>query len=525
LGRIPNPSGSSAGPTLSGERSVLSRAQITGFWAAWTGWALDGMDSFIFALVLSPALTELLPKSGMDGSPANVGMVGSILFALFLVGWGLAFVWGPIADRFGRSRVLAASVVVYAVFTGAAALSHNVWQLGLFRLLAGIGIGGEWALAGTYVAEAWPEDRRKMGAGYLQTGYYTGFFLAAALNFTVGAHFGWRAMFLCGLAPVLLALYIMLKVKEPDKWARSAAEVSIRSSSPLAQIFGAPYRRRTIVNAALLTVAIIGLWAGAVYEPSAIITVAKKQGMNAVAALRTASLGTALLSIGTILGCLMVPILAERIGRGKTLGLYFIGMAYCIWLGFGWAFYLPNGLVPFIAVLFFLGFFGGNFAVFSLWLPEQYGTAVRATAFAFTTSFGRLIGAGVNFLLGTAIHNYGSIPAGKRSRCWSFHSQRKPRVCGSRTSQRSTRDRYGRLRQRPDEPLERSIREGDETMKPTPLPLLVPFLWPSSVLAQPVPQQPSSPHVWRPSQKTDAAATFTYTRFALVGTFVTPRHD
>jgi MFS family permease len=105
-------------------RSKLSRSQITGFWAAWTGWTLDGMDSFIYALVLSPALTELLPKSGMDGSPANVGFVGSILFALFLVGWGLAFIWGPIADRFGRTRVLAASVLMYAVFTGAAANGH-----------------------------------------------------------------------------------------------------------------------------------------------------------------------------------------------------------------------------------------------------------------------------------------------------------------------------------------------------------------------------------------------------------------
>jgi MFS family permease len=390
-------------------RSALSPAQITGFWAAWTGWTLDGMDSFIYALVLSPALTELLPKSGMSASPANVGMVGSILFALFLVGWGLAFVWGPIADRFGRTRVLAASVLVYAVFTGAAALSHNVWQLGLFRLLAGIGIGGEWALAGTYVAEAWPEDRRKMGAGYLQTGYYTGFFLAAALNFTVGARFGWRAMFLCGLVPVLLSLYILFKIKEPEKWARTAAQVLVKTSSPLAQIFSAQYRRRTIVNAALLTVAIVGLWAGAVYEPSAIITLAKKQGMETIAAVRTASLGTGLLSIGTILGCLLVPILAERIGRRKTLAVFFAGMACCIWLSFGWAFYLPNGLVPFIAVLFLLGFFGGNFAVFSLWLPEQYGTAVRATAFAFTTSFGRLIGAGVNFLLGNAIHSYGSM--------------------------------------------------------------------------------------------------------------------
>jgi MFS family permease len=390
-------------------RSPLSSAQITGFWAAWSGWTLDGMDSFIYALVLSPAMSELLPKSGLEASSANVGFVGSILFALFLVGWGLALVWGPIADRFGRTRVLAVSVLVYALFTGAAALSQNVWQLGLFRLLSGVGIGGEWALAGTYVAEAWPEDRRKMGAGYLQTGYYTGFFLAAALNFTVGAHFGWRAMFLCGLTPVVLSLYILSKVKEPERWVRTAAAGAARAVGPLRQIFSARYRQRTLINTALLTVAIIGLWAGAVYEPTAIITLAKKQGAVAAVAVRIASLGTGLLSIGTILGCLLVPVLAERIGRRGTLAIYFFGMALCIALSFGWAFYLPNGLVPFIAMLFFLGFFGGNFAVFSLWLPEQYATAVRATAFAFATSFGRFIGAGVNFVLGSAVHRYGTL--------------------------------------------------------------------------------------------------------------------
>jgi MFS family permease len=103
------------------------------------------MDSFIYALVLSPPLTELLPKSGMANTPENAGLAGSILFALFLVGWGLSFIWGPLADRFGRTRVLAATVFAYALFTGAAAWAQNVWELALFRLLAGIGIGGEWA--------------------------------------------------------------------------------------------------------------------------------------------------------------------------------------------------------------------------------------------------------------------------------------------------------------------------------------------------------------------------------------------
>jgi MFS family permease len=382
-------------------RTKLSRQQITGFWGAWLGWTLDGMDSVIYALVLSPALTELLPKSGYAATPATIGFTGSILFALFLVGWGLSLIWGPLADKFGRTRTLAATIFVYAIFTGAAALSQTVWQLALFRLLAGIGIGGEWALAGTYVAEAWPEDRRKMGAGYLQTGYYAGFFLASALNYTVAARYGWRAMFWCGLTPVIVSIVILFRVKEPARWQQKTPAASKRS--PLSVIFRPPYAQRTIVNTVLLTSAICGLWAGAVYAPTAIINLAKRAGMLQPQAVRVSSLGMGLLSLGTILGCLAVPPLAERFGRKKTLAFYFVGMAICIVLSFGWAFYLPHGLHPFITALFFLGFFGGNFAIFSLWLPEQYGTEVRATAFAFTTSFGRFFAAGVNFAVGAMV--------------------------------------------------------------------------------------------------------------------------
>ena len=385
----------------------LNRQQIAGFWAAWSGWLLDGMDSVIYALVLAPALTELLPASGIVVTPAHVGFAGSVLFAVFLAGWGFSFLWGPLADRFGRTRAMAATIVVYALFTGAAAFSTNVWQLGLFRFLAGVGVGGEWAMAGTYVAEAWPEDRRKMGAGYLQTGYYFGFFVAAALNYTVGARFGWRAMFLCGFAPVVVSVVTLLRVREPERW--KARESEARRAHPLAEIFSPTYRRRTLVNAALLTVAIIGLWAGAVYEPAAITMLAKKSGMSAAAAAKMVSVGTGVLSLGTIIGCLCLPPIAERCGRKLTVAMYFAGMMVTIPLAFGWAFYRNNGLTPFIVILFFMGFAGGSFAAFSLWLPEQYDTRVRATAFAFTTSVGRFIGAGVNFGLGALVLRMGTL--------------------------------------------------------------------------------------------------------------------
>jgi MFS family permease len=386
-------------------RTPLNRSQIAGFWGAWTGWTLDGMDSFIYALVLTPALTELLPRSGIAATTSNVGLAGSILFALFLVGWGLSFIWGPIADRFGRTKVLAATIFTFAIFTGLSAAAQNVWELATFRFIAGVGIGGEWALAGTYVAEAWPEDRRKMGAGYLQTGYYAGFFLAAALNYTVGVHYGWRAMFLTGAVPVVVAILILLRVKETERFQESEADSKGTKErvKPLREILGPRYRRRTWVACALVTIAIVGLWAGTVYEPSAVLQLAQHAGMDKAGATKITSWATGLLSIGTILGCLVLPVLAERFGRKKTLAIYFGGMAVAIAGSFGWAFYLPNGLAPFIAWLFVLGFFGGNFALFSLWLPEQFPTRVRATAFAFCTSFGRFVGAGVNFLLGAAV--------------------------------------------------------------------------------------------------------------------------
>jgi MFS family permease len=387
-------------------RTSLNRQQVLGFWAAWGGWMLDGMDSVIYALVLGPAMKELLPLSGYSNSPADIAYAGSLMFALFLIGWGLSFIWGPLADRFGRAKCLAISILIFSVFTGAAAFSHNIWELALYRFLAGIGIGGEWAMAGTYVAESWPEDRRKQGAGYLQTGYYAGFFVAAALNFTVGVHYGWRAMFLCGAAPILVTLFTLLRVKEPPRWEKNHA---VRQTHPLKTIFQGALLKRTIVNTILVSVSIIGLWAGTVYEPTAILLLAKQAGYLPAFATRIVSFGTAILSIGTIIGCLLVPVLAERIGRKTTLAIYFAGMAAAIALAFGWAFYMRDGLAPFLALLFILGLAGGNFAVYSLWLPEQYDTRVRATAFAFCTSFGRFVGAGANFVIAALVAQTGSL--------------------------------------------------------------------------------------------------------------------
>lgn len=385
----------------------LTKSQVRSFWAAWGGWTLNGMDAFIYALVLVPALKDILPKSGIAATPANVGFYGGLLFALFLVGWGISFIWGPIADRFGRVRILAVTILCYSLFTFLGAVVTNVWMLGAFRLLAGIGIGGEWTLGGILVAEEWPESRRIQGAGWMHTGYYFGTMLAGALNYWIGAHYGWRAMFAVGGAPALLVAFIRHGVKEPEKWKNRVQQV--RRSNPFELLFSQEYKRRTLLNSSFLLVSMIGLWAGSVYVPTSVTELARRQGFTQLEGTRLASEATMLLAFATVLGCLVMPWLSERLGRRGALGFFFGIMAVTIALGFGWFFYQPDGLYPFMACMFVLGFGGANFAVYTLWLPEQYRTECRASAFAFATSAGRFIAAGVTFLVGSAVSSYGSI--------------------------------------------------------------------------------------------------------------------
>lgn len=379
---------------LSDERA-LTRNQIRGFWAAWGGWALDGMDSFIYALVMTPALRELLPRSGIATTVREIGYYNGLLLALFLVGWGCSMLWGPIGDRFGRVRALTLTILCYSVFTFAGALATNVWELAVFRLLAGVGIGGEWTLGGTFVAEEWPESRRTMGAGYMQTGYYFGTLVAALLNASIGARFGWRAMFAVGGIPVLLVFLVQFGVREPHRWKPAA-------SKPFAMLFSPAFRRRTLLNAFYVFVSITGLWAGSVYVPPAVTFL----GGTA----RMASWATAILSVGTILGCLALPPLADRFGRRSTLAAYFVLMFFSILVGFGYVYYLRNhAMAWFLVLLAVLGFAGGNLTMYALWLPEQYPTACRATAFGFATSVGRFAAAGITFLVGWGVSRTGTI--------------------------------------------------------------------------------------------------------------------
>jgi MFS family permease len=396
-------------PAAARAKPKLTPNQVRSFWAAWGGWSMDGMDSFIYSLVLVPALTDLLPRSGIPATPANVGYYGGLFFTLFLIGYGTALVWGPIADRFGRVRTMMFSILCFSLFTLLAAFATGVWSLAVFRFMAGVGIGGEWSIGASLVSEDWPEERRTMGAALMHTGYYIGFFLAGVANIFIGSHYGWRAMFALGGLPALLIGLIRNNVHEPERWESKVQELGEKFTMHRAflKLFSPQYRKRTIVNSLFLIVSLAGLWAGSVYSPTAMTYIAQRTGHTAAESARLASYSTALLGVTTVLGALIVPLLADWLGRRATLAIFYVIMMFAIWLAFARVFYLQENAVSwFLVCSALLGLGGANFIVYSFWLPEQYSTECRASAFAFITNLGRFFAAGFTFLVGAGIRHF-----------------------------------------------------------------------------------------------------------------------
>ena len=182
--------------------------------AAWLGNVFDGLDASIFTIVLFPAMSELLKTT----SHSLVGVYGSVILAALMLGYfagGVTF--GMLADRIGRTRAMMFTILLYAVCTGLCALSHNWIELAFYRFLVGCGIGGEVVVAGVTLAESWPGRSRLKAMGFYCAAFSFGYILAAALNLFFG-YLGWRWLFVAGVLPAFLTLYIRFKVKDPAEF-------------------------------------------------------------------------------------------------------------------------------------------------------------------------------------------------------------------------------------------------------------------------------------------------------------------
>src|SRR3954468_12949485 len=177
--------------------------------AAGLGWMLDSFDVMLYALVLAAMMADL----GM--SKATAGLLGSVTL-LAAAGGGLIF--GVIADRAGRTKALVGRILIYSVFTAACGLAQTVGQLAVFRVLLGIGMGGEWASGAALVSESWPREHRGKALGLMQSSWALGYGAAAIVTWLVLPRFGWRAVFFVGVVPALLTMWIRRRVEGAGVW-------------------------------------------------------------------------------------------------------------------------------------------------------------------------------------------------------------------------------------------------------------------------------------------------------------------
>ena len=386
----------------------ITRYQWTILLMTWLGFMFDLMDSTLYTMVMGPALQDLL---GTGGSVQNIGWYGGLIFSIFLIGWALGgIVFGVVADYLGRKQTLMITILIYAVFTGLAGMAGSWWELGIYRFLTGLGVGGEWAAGAAILAETWPEKARAKGAAMLQTSAGMGYFAAAIIYLVAGGQ-SWRLVFLIGALPALLLFFIRKTVRESERWqatVRGGDGARVRGSGlTLAQIFGRELRRDTLVGSVLASIANFGFWGVSAWVPALIQNriAADPSLAGGLTVSSYVSYAIMILTLGSLPGYALVAVLADWWGRKAMFAVFFTGAALSapmIFLG-------PWTLSQMLVLLPILGFFTlGIYAGFPIYLPELFPTRLRTTGAGFCFNIGRVVSAAGPFLTGVVVLYTGS---------------------------------------------------------------------------------------------------------------------
>src|SRR3954454_20925472 len=234
--------------------------------AAWLGWGFDVFDGLLFNYVAPNCVPSLLgiPIGSVAAKAATLKW-GGILTSMLLLGWSAGgILFGRIADRIGRKRTLLLTMLLYALGTAACAAAVNIWMLMAFRVVASLGIGGEWAAGAAMVAEVVPDKRRVEAGALLYTSAPAGLFLATFANLQIAGNLfknspetSWRYVFLCGLVPAVVAFVVRLFVREPERWREAAAGAP---APRLRELFTPEVRALTVSGFAMAVVALIAWW-------------------------------------------------------------------------------------------------------------------------------------------------------------------------------------------------------------------------------------------------------------------------
>src|SRR5881296_2518085 len=347
-----SPPGVSEGP-MAGEVThvrQLSKHQWRSGIAAWLGWTFDGLDMHLYTLVAAPFVAQLLGQ--LATTDPKVGHYSSIIQGAFLLGWafGGGF-FGWIGDRLGRARALSLTVLTYAAFTGLSFFAQTWWQLLVFRFLAALGIGGEWAVGASLLSETWPRKWRPWIAAVLQSGVNIGVLAAVLANLVLAAAPP-RYIFLVGILPALLVLWIRRAVPEPEEWRVAKVEAHDRQPG-VRELFHGEVRQITIWVVAVCGVSLTAHWAFMFWHQQHLRNLPEVLNLSAEQKNKLASTAMYLVMVSSIAGNFFAGTVARIIGYRRTIVCmclgYFLVMfgAYCV----------PRDHTALLCWLPFIGFF------------------------------------------------------------------------------------------------------------------------------------------------------------------------
>lgn len=396
------------------ERTFLdmNRYQWTVLFAAWLGWGFDCFDGLLFNYVAPNCVPTLLHLPiGSREAVQQASLWNGALTSVLLVGWAIGgIVFGRIADRLGRSRTLLLTMLLYAVGTALCALAPNMIVLGVFRFIASLGIGGEWAAGAAMVAEVVPEKRRVEAGALLYTSAPMGLFLATWLTYEIaGVRFrdapevSWRYVFLCGLIPAAVAFVVRLFVREPERWKQAA---STQRPPRVRELFTPQFRRRTLSGLSMSLTALLMWWSCNAFIPTISTNLARLQarlsGLDLPSTLSLVeswkAVATNCFNLGGVIGTLLTVPFAKVLGRKVMFAVYFALSAAALMATFGLPMEPRLRLYMFFAIgLSVFGVFGS----FTYYLPELFPTRLRGTGAGFCYNVGRVIAAAGPFIVGS----------------------------------------------------------------------------------------------------------------------------
>ena len=369
-------------------RDITSQQWRSGI-AAWLGWLFDGLDMHLYTLVAAPFVMELVRASST--SDRAVTEKSSWIQAAFLTGWALGGgFFGRIGDRLGRSRALCYTILAYATFTGLAFFAQTWWQLLIFRFLAALGIGGEWAVGASLLAETWPRSMRPWLAAVLQTGVNLGVLVACAVVYFT-AHWALypRIVFLAGILPAFLVLWIRRKVPEPAEWCDARAEA--RGEAPgVRDLFRDGVRHITLGSIGVCATSLTAWWGFMFWSQQHLRNLPELASWNQQSRERLGGEAFFLLIGVSIIGNFVAAALAKRFGYRWGIALMCLGFFLAM---FG-CFSVPRGHESLMIWYAAVGFFSGVFGLFTMYLPPLFPTLLRTTGAGFSYNIGRLAAAG-----------------------------------------------------------------------------------------------------------------------------------